>query len=97
MQKAPPNRCHARNPRTMCAVMELFVSDVPECLCACADAPSAENIANSYFNHVPVAEANTFYDLPAGPTQLDVDGTRPLLGSVAVCRDGVWVNVECLL
>ncbi|EYC37877.1 hypothetical protein Y032_0760g2123 [Ancylostoma ceylanicum] len=35
------------------------------------------------------AEANTFYGLPSGPTQLDVDGTRPLLGSVAVCRDGV--------
>ncbi|VDN36751.1 unnamed protein product, partial [Cylicostephanus goldi] len=37
------------------------------------------------------AEANAFYGLPSGPTQLDVDGTRPMLGSVAVCQDGMSV------
>ncbi|VDM83315.1 unnamed protein product [Strongylus vulgaris] len=35
------------------------------------------------------AEANTFYDLPSGPTQLDVDGSRPSFGSVAVCNNGI--------
>ncbi|VDO23561.1 unnamed protein product, partial [Haemonchus placei] len=37
------------------------------------------------------AEARTFHDESSGPTQLDVDGSRPLLGSVAVCRNGTTV------
>nr|CDJ92617.1 Laminin G and EGF domain containing protein [Haemonchus contortus] len=37
------------------------------------------------------AEARTFHDQSSGPTQLDVDGSRPLLGSVAVCREGTTV------
>ncbi|PIO67128.1 hypothetical protein TELCIR_11137, partial [Teladorsagia circumcincta] len=37
------------------------------------------------------AEANKFHGISSGPTQLDVDGSRPLFGSVAVCRDGTTI------
>ncbi|KAK6731044.1 hypothetical protein RB195_007484 [Necator americanus] len=58
----------------------------PVCLCK-------RGFAGKYCQFVlhprTCAEANTFYGLPSGPTHLDVDGTRPLLGSVAVCRNGI--------
>ncbi|WKX92397.1 hypothetical protein Q1695_010433 [Nippostrongylus brasiliensis] len=38
------------------------------------------------------AEARLFRrQLPSGPTQLDVDGSGPLYGSVAMCQDGMTV------
>ncbi|PIO72205.1 EGF-like domain protein, partial [Teladorsagia circumcincta] len=37
------------------------------------------------------AEANKFHGISSGPTQLDVDGSRSLFGSVAVCRDGTTI------
>ncbi|VDM58560.1 unnamed protein product [Angiostrongylus costaricensis] len=42
------------------------------------------------------AEALSFHGLGEGPVQLDVDGSRPLYSSVAVCRNGTYVPYHLL-
>ncbi|KAK6037631.1 hypothetical protein COOONC_24864, partial [Cooperia oncophora] len=37
------------------------------------------------------AEAHTFHAISSGPTHLDVDGSRSLYGSVAVCSNGTTI------